>query len=375
MSGVRSGNSVWRTSLRAPVPAVGSRTMPFVPLSACILVDNHNYARFLPDCLDSALAQTHPHVEVLVVDDGSTDDSAAVLASYGTRISVLQRENGGQAAAVNAALRLVTADVTIVLDSDDALLPDTVARVVAEMRRDPECVRVQYRLAVVDADGTPTGAVVPPRRVPLPAGDLRPLLLRHRGFRWPPTSGNAWSTAALRQLPPVPEDTFRQHLDRWWSDLVPLLGTVRTLDGVGGRYRVHGANDSQAGRRSADWFRVRVERRHQLHAAGAQVAAAAGLRGYPSGPEKMWDAAYVSWLLACRRLDPTYVPAAAAQGRGRRAVVRGHLRALAACARQPDKPFATRARHVAWYLAVLASRPGSRLARLLVARRYDVDRD
>src|SRR3954447_21770694 len=69
---------------------------------ASVVVNNHNYARFLSDAIDSALSQTHPDTEVIVVDDGSTDGSPEVISGYGDNITAILNEWGGQGSAVNA---------------------------------------------------------------------------------------------------------------------------------------------------------------------------------------------------------------------------------------------------------------------------------
>ena len=69
-------------------------------VSICIV--NHNYGRFLAAAIDSALAQTWPDVEVVVVDDGSTDDSDEVIASYDGRVVAVHQANGGQGSAFNS---------------------------------------------------------------------------------------------------------------------------------------------------------------------------------------------------------------------------------------------------------------------------------
>ena len=69
---------------------------------ASIIINNYNYGRYLPKAIDSALAQSYPHTEILVVDDGSSDDSRTVIASYGDRIIPVLKQNGGQASALNA---------------------------------------------------------------------------------------------------------------------------------------------------------------------------------------------------------------------------------------------------------------------------------
>lgn len=102
-----------------------------------ILINNYNYGRFLGDAIDSALAQTHPNIEIVVVDDGSTDNSRQVIAGYGARILALLKENGGQASAFNAGFAVTTGDIICLLDSDDYFKPEKVQRVVEIMTGDP----------------------------------------------------------------------------------------------------------------------------------------------------------------------------------------------------------------------------------------------
>ena len=94
-----------------------------------ILVNNCNYGRFLGAAVDSALAQTHDDTEVIVVDDGSVDDSREVIATYGSRVQAELKPNGGQASAMNVGFSRCRGDVVIFLDADDVLLPDTAERV------------------------------------------------------------------------------------------------------------------------------------------------------------------------------------------------------------------------------------------------------
>ena len=93
-----------------------------------ILVPCYNAAPWLPATLASALAQTHPRTEIILIDDGSTDDSVAVARPFASRgVRVETQPNSGASAARNHALRLARGDFIQFLDSDDLLTPDKIA--------------------------------------------------------------------------------------------------------------------------------------------------------------------------------------------------------------------------------------------------------
>lgn len=90
-----------------------------------IIVSSYNYGRFLHHTIDSALSQSYKHTEVIVVDDGSTDNSVEIINSYGKKIIPVIKSNGGQGSALNAGFVACKGDVIIFLDSDDKLMPTT----------------------------------------------------------------------------------------------------------------------------------------------------------------------------------------------------------------------------------------------------------
>src|SRR2546427_6650222 len=90
---------------------------------ASIIVNNYNYGRFLREAVDSALNQTYRNTEVIVVDDGSTDDSREIIADYRNLILPVMKQNGGQTSALNEGFSRSRGEVVIFLDSDDTLFP------------------------------------------------------------------------------------------------------------------------------------------------------------------------------------------------------------------------------------------------------------
>src|SRR5215467_9749990 len=96
-----------------------------------IVINNYNYGAFVGEAIRSALSQTYSRVEVVVVDDGSTDNSRSVLETFGKAIVCVFKTNEGQSSAFNMGFAKSSGDIVCFLDADDLFLPHKVARVVA----------------------------------------------------------------------------------------------------------------------------------------------------------------------------------------------------------------------------------------------------
>src|SRR5215208_1734956 len=198
---------------------------PDVDPLVSIIITNYNYGCFLANAIDSALRQHYHAVEVIVVDDGSTDHSRDVMNTYGNRILSLFKQNGGQASAMNAGFYQSHGDIVIFLDADDLLRPNIVQDVVEAFRAQPNVTKVMYRMKVIDAAGRLTGEIKPDPHLPLRSGDLRRYILTFPfDMTWMATSGNAFAANALKKILPIPEQDFRIMADFYLSHLTPLLG-------------------------------------------------------------------------------------------------------------------------------------------------------
>src|SRR5580704_13374409 len=100
------------------------------PLATIVIV-SYNYEPFVAAAIDSALEQSYAPLEVIVVDDGSTDGSRKIIAGYGNRIRVIFQENAGQGAVYNAGWLAARGEFVLFLDSDDVLAREAMERVVA----------------------------------------------------------------------------------------------------------------------------------------------------------------------------------------------------------------------------------------------------
>jgi glycosyltransferase involved in cell wall biosynthesis len=131
-----------------------------------VIVPTYNCATFITDALDSVLSQDYSPLEVIVVDDGSTDGTRDVLARYGDRIRVFQQQNGGPAAARNLAVSKSSGEYLAFLDGDDLWLPGKLKFQMDYIASHPE-MRVVYGEWLVwhpDADGRFSPLALPPPR-------------------------------------------------------------------------------------------------------------------------------------------------------------------------------------------------------------------
>src|SRR5215475_4449444 len=169
-------------------------------VTVSIIVNNYNYGRFLGEAIDSALAQTHTNTEVIVVDDGSTDNSREVIASYGGRIRSVLKSNGGQGSAFNAGVEASRGDVICMLDSDDFLAASKVSQIASAFAAQPEIGWVFHPVRRVFDDGRTIASSpeIPQARYI----DHRKCALRGRlpGPPGPVTSGLALSRPLLDRI-------------------------------------------------------------------------------------------------------------------------------------------------------------------------------
>jgi GT2 family glycosyltransferase len=121
-----------------------------------VITPTYNRAGYLEKTLDSVLAQDHP-LEHLVLDDGSTDDTPALLARYGSRVRALRHDNVGQVRTVNRGFELAQGELLMVVNSDDPLRPGAVRRLVQALQAAPDAVLVYSDYDRIDEAGQVLG--------------------------------------------------------------------------------------------------------------------------------------------------------------------------------------------------------------------------
>ena len=204
-----------------------------------VLIDTYNYGQFIEEAIESVLAQEFAleQVEIIVVDDGSTDDTAERVKKFGARVRYIHKANGGQASAFNLGFAEARGEIVALLDADDYWLPGKLRRVAEEFEKHPEAGVVYHRLQEFDMrsgerrDGafTAISGFVAKKREDL----LRYVLY--------PTSALAFRRSWVEKLLPIPEG-LKIQADSHLSGLIIFVAPVVAVDEALAVYRVHGGN-------------------------------------------------------------------------------------------------------------------------------------
>ncbi len=210
------------------------------PAVTCI-VAAHNYGRFLGAALESVLAQSYPDdlLEVIVVDDGSTDDTPEVAARYGDRIRYIRKSNGGLLSTINRGLSEASGELIAFLSADDVWMPQKTGRQVAYLADHPEVGLVHSDMEVVDA----RGIIVHPSflgafGVPAVDGHILPLLLQRNVVSGGPSMVRA---SLLDRFFPIVEHVAAWE-DWWIAFHVAQVARIGLIREPLYRYRRHGDN-------------------------------------------------------------------------------------------------------------------------------------
>ena len=223
--------------------------------SFAIVITCYNYGHYVGQAIESALNQTRPADEIIVLDDGSTDDSKNVISGFGDRVRPVFQANQGYKKTINRGFQETSADVVLFLDADDGLHPTALEKV--EKAWCPGLAKVQFDLDIIDGEGRRLGRRFANFPRDIPCRETAAAFRTTGTYRWPVTSGNAHAREFLEQVmplnPPVGPDGLL-------NTIAPLYGGIYTIGEALGVYRLHGRNlsrtDGQGGfKRHPDFWR------------------------------------------------------------------------------------------------------------------------
>lgn len=204
--------------IRQPLPLPPLAENPLVS----VLLPCHNKAAFVGMAIASALDQSYPYFELIICDDGSTDGSSDLMrlaAAADRRVTVLQKDRGGHASALNAAYARCRGDVITLLDADDLYRHDRLDQVVAAFRASSAGV-LQHPMEMIDLDGRPLGML----STNLEAGWISSRVER-RGGRW---HGPAPALCFRRQVADLSFPLPERAAGRWPDNFLGTIGVLVT---------------------------------------------------------------------------------------------------------------------------------------------------
>ena len=254
--------------------AIDPRLRPGGAPKVAVVIPCYNGRNFIREAIASVRAQTCQSFELLVVDDGSTDDSLAVIR--GADAKVLEQQNAGVSSARNAGLKATTAPYVVFLDADDRLHPDALTAGLAELETDPSITMTFGANAIIDRDGHAIGRNPQPRArfgfwevlagvTPGPSQCMfrRSSLEQAGGFNPRFHHGEDWELyLRLVQLGPITchgreISDYRSHPGQATrSPTLSFLGMLEILDAVEGQVAGTRGNHAMFGKARKHWATV-----------------------------------------------------------------------------------------------------------------------
>ncbi|MFI5096534.1 MAG: glycosyltransferase family 2 protein [Candidatus Acidiferrales bacterium] len=204
-----------------------------------VLITTYNYGRFIEEAIESVLSQDYPadKMEIVVVDDGSTDDTAERVKKYESKIKYFQKPNGGQASALNFGFARARGEIIALLDADDFFLPGKLACVTEAFQSDPALGMVYHSLQEWNTQTNERHEA----NFPLISGDIRTVPGLFFSYYPHPTSCVSFRRTSLARLLPIPE-VIRMIADAYLVNLIPFLSSIRAVPESFIVYRIHGEN-------------------------------------------------------------------------------------------------------------------------------------
>ena len=212
-----------------------------------VLITCYNYGAYVGDAIESALNQSYPPAEIIVSDDGSSDNSCEVIEGYAKRhprIKLLRNAHGGMAACLNAGYRSSLGEIVCLLDADDVFLPRKLELVVGAFRANPQSGFAAHPALLIDHRGRrrgvcPLGA--------LPEGDCSADTFRNAGVLMglPPTTNLSLRRAIGDRIFPIPSE-FTGYAEQVIHRLGPFMTPLSAVTEALAEWRQHGMNDQRA---------------------------------------------------------------------------------------------------------------------------------
>lgn len=213
---------------------INSVSLPLIS----VVITTYNYGRFIEEAIESVLGQEYPaeRIDIVVVDDGSTDDTAERVRKYGAKINYFRQTNGGQAAALNVGFAKTRGEIICLLDADDFFLPSKLARVAEAFEQDPALGMFYHPFLEFDIETKERRE----SQFPLISGSPFDSLEKFVLYDGPGTSVS-FRRKFLDRLLPIPE-SIRMLADGYLDLLIVFVAPIRAVPECLAAYRFHSQN-------------------------------------------------------------------------------------------------------------------------------------
>lgn len=230
-----------------------------------VLIDTYNHERFIERAITSVLEQDMPMdgVDILVVDDGSTDRTRDLVRRFEPRVRLLQKSNGGQASAFNLGVSHCRGEIVAFLDGDDWWARKKLRRVLETLKEYPEVGIVGHGMYEAYDDGRPDGLILPggPCRLDLSSA-VNAEMFRHLAAFFG-TSRMTVRKSVLDRIFPIPDD-FKIEADEYVFTLAPAIQSAMILNEPLCYYGIHSGNLYQFGKFDPEKMRRKLTVLHAL---------------------------------------------------------------------------------------------------------------
>ncbi len=215
-----------------------------------IIMGNYNYGEFIRQAIDSALNQTYKNVEVIVVDDGSTDDSREIISSYGNKVVPIFKDNSGQHANYNAGFAASRGEIICFLDSDDWFVAEKIEKLVAAFQSSEAIGWCFHSVKLVDKNNNPLPKISETQSYTTHRCDYRKLLkLGKLPPCIPPSSALSFERSVLEKILPMPTAKAVSSSDHYVKFMAVglsegfILGDALTIQKIHGNNAASGRKD------------------------------------------------------------------------------------------------------------------------------------
>ena len=208
-----------------------------------VIISSYNYQQYLANAIDSVLEQSYQPIEIIVVDDGSSDCSPQIIKDYGEKVIPILKSNGGQASSLNAGFFTSHGEIICFLDSDDFYTINKIEKIVEIFQSYPEIGWCFHPLKYIDANNQFIAIYPPPPDEHQTEVDFKDQVINNaKRPPWgPPTSGLCFHRSLLEKILPIPE-SLSHSMDGYLRNISVSLAKGYFLNEPLSIMRIHGGN-------------------------------------------------------------------------------------------------------------------------------------